>query len=581
MGGNDHIEAGQGVNLVMGGFGNDSITQGATWSSNIGTVSGKSVLRAFLTSASKLAASPFTSKALAAAPAIPASSFIGGDSVNLTFDSVGNPLTFETTASGIGNNDHITITSGGYNYVIGGTGADTISVSDGTNSVLGDEGRMTFTNGHLLLAETLNSGIGSNDFITTGDGINYVIAGVGDDIVHSGAGFNVIFGDEARFILFDDTTHSKIRSAVSLNPEIQGFDVIETGRGHNTVVGGSGSDWIYTDIGESVIFGDNAQVVWTGIHVRDATTIFHTIGGNDHIHAQGGDSLIFGGFDADTIRDGNGDSFIAGDNGNATLSNGNVRTLITTDRVTGSGDAIYGGSGNDHIFGGKGDDFIDGGSGNDVLLGDHGSYHRGSGSPGDVTLIDEKVGGHDTILGSGDNDLIYGQGGDDHLDGGDGEDSIFGSWGEDYLYGGKGDDVLVGGPGADFLDGGPGADTLYVDIFDTWVADYADTIIGGEFWSTGLAYNWLNGGFNSAMTLPGGALADLLDAFARLRQLSPDTSGDDSVTATLDRLANYQSKILPVTAQQALAQHYDLVRWGGQGYGYLVLALPRLLGLAL
>jgi Ca2+-binding RTX toxin-like protein len=480
-----------------------------------------------------------------------------------------------TQASGIGDNDIIRIRSGGTNFAIGGTGYDDIQIGDGINTVLGDEGVMMLVNGKLDELHSLNPGVGADDKITLGSGTNHVIAGAGNDTVQTGSGFNLVFGDEALV----DYADGYLRSAQSMNPQIAGFDTIRTQRGYNTVVGGSGGDDIFTGIGENVIFGDNAALTWSGVHVKTATTTYHTIGSNDFIRSEGGDSLIFGGQGADTIQDGNGNSFIVGDNGNATLTGGLVRTLITTDRGTGAGDTILAGAGNDRVFGGKGDDFIDGGSGKDTLLGDHGSYHRGSGSVREVTLIDERVGGHDTIFGGGDDDMIYGQGGDDYLDGGTGNDSIFAGWGNDFLYGGFGNDVLMGGPGYDFLDGGPGADWLYVDIFDTWVADYADIIIGGPFWSTGLelAFLYGTGRFDNG---PGGAFKDAMKALAKLAAGLTGSLEDIQTVLTQSEISN-SSSALPTDNTAAAELHYDMVRWGGTGYGYLLLAMPRLLGLVL
>ena len=167
-------------------------------------------------------------------------------------------------------------------------------------------------------------------------------------------------------------------------------------------------------------------------------------------------------------------------------------------------------------------------------------------------------------------DLLLGGGGDDWLDSGSGNDSIFAGYGDDYLYGGRGNDVLVGGPGYDFLDGGPGADELYVDIFDTWVADYADTIIGGPFWSTGFAI-LPDGGF-ARLGSGDGALERLLAAFARLRAeanvVEDSSDGDASAPAYLT-----DSIILSGDACEDLVRHYDLIFWAGSGYGFLALCI--------
>ena len=553
--GDDDIDVGEGNNIVMAGTGKDRVVGGVN----------NTTAPAVPAAPEDRAAAP----APGAAPAVPlvGSNFVAGDNASTLFDANGNVIVFISTASGAGDVDFITVNLSAYNYVIGGTAGDVIIVGDGHNVILGDEGRMTLDKGALLVAETLFSGVGGDDHIDLGNGLNYVIAGSYNDDVNVGVGFNVVFGDEARMNFF----YNVLGTASSLNPNVAGNDLIVVGIGINTVVGGTGRDRAYVGSGENVIFGDNAYISWTGgRHVRVANSLFYGIGNNDYLVSYGGDSLIVGGAHSDSIHDAWGNSFITGDNAMVVMRGGRVLKLTTVALNTGSADEIQAGAGHDHVFGGNGDDFINGGSGADVLVGDHASYSSGRGTPGDVLLIQEGIGGHDTIMGGSGMDLLLGGGGDDWLDSGSGNDSIFAGYGDDYLYGGRGNDVLVGGPGADFLDGGPGADELYVDILDTWVADYADTIIGGPFWSTGFAV--LPDGDFAHLGSADSALERLLAAFAKLRADAAVTDGLEN-EASSDAAYLTESMIVGADAQTDLVRHFDMIFWGGSGYGFWVLCL--------
>ncbi len=64
------------------------------------------------------------------------------------------------------------------------------------------------------------------------------------------------------------------------------------------------------------------------------------------------------------------------------------------------------------------------------------------------------------------NDKLYGGNGDDVLLGMGGDDRLMGGAGDDYLFGGAGNDYLDGGAGKDYLNGGAGSDLLVYDAED-------------------------------------------------------------------------------------------------------------------
>lgn len=110
-----------------------------------------------------------------------------------------------------------------------------------------------------------------------------------------------------------------------------------------------------------------------------------------------------------------------------------------------SGDALYGGAGNDVLIGGSGNDVLHGGDGNDILMG-----------------------------GSG-NDTLHGGAGDDILFGGSGDNVLYGGHGNDTLVGGSGHNVLAGGAGNDHMTAGSGE-----TVFKYMTGDLADTSGHGD-----------------------------------------------------------------------------------------------------
>lgn len=194
--------------------------------------------------------------------------------------------------------------------------------------------------------------------------------------------------------------------------------------------------------------------------------------GDDVIYGRGGDDIICGMNGIDTIYGGPGsDTIFGGDD------TGNDDTYNTVLGGTGD-DFLYGGPYDDYLYGQGGADYLEtnntlsglgdimvGGSGNDTLSSNSnaGTDMRGNGN--NDTLFGSEVAdimrgdpGLDTIYGYGGDDEINGGIGADMLYGGDDDDQIYGADSRDDLFGEAGDDFLYGGLGNDDLDGGTGND---------------------------------------------------------------------------------------------------------------------------
>ncbi|MEP3628756.1 MAG: cadherin domain-containing protein, partial [Hyphomicrobiales bacterium] len=233
--------------------------------------------------------------------------------------------------------------------------------------------------------------------------------------------------------------------------------------------------------------------------------------GDDTIHGNGGDDLLFAGNGNDDVRGGEGNDELHGGNGNDTLEGGF------------GDDQLVGGNGTDRaLFDGNREDYT-------VAENEDGTFsvtdNRDNNNEGtdtthgvevfqfdDVALDTETVVDYDapsieptiadleiqtdnTIQGDqGGNFLNFNNSGNEHFEGRGGDDTIFG---------GNGDDIIDGGLGNDTLHGDAGN-----DLFTFEAGDGNDTVHGGE-----------GGGWTDAIEL----------------ENVPDSSFGNSWTLTLDQ----------------------------------------------
>ncbi len=353
-----------------------------------------------------------------------------------------SPTTAPEAAVG---NDTV-ITGIGNDIVIGGLGVDGITIADGDNILLADEGLVVFEpgTGAVDRIQTLNSSEGGNDNVTTGDGADIILGGFGEDTLTGGDGTAVVLGDNGSIEYTLDGDSSDIDRIVTVDPSEGGNDRITSGNGDDLLVGGTGSDTIFGGDGSDVILGDFAEITGDILFhqsfppANDPNFVYTSIDTN---HPSG---------NADTIHAGAGDDFVLGQQG---------------------GDTIFGEAGEDDItgghnvlFGSDGNDTIDGGSQADVILGDNGVITRHLVLPErvwerypepypdvirEIVRFDDidLVRGDDLILGRAGQDIIHGQRGDDEIRGGADDDELMGELGADKLFGDDGHDFIAGDVG--------------------------------------------------------------------------------------------------------------------------------------
>jgi Ca2+-binding RTX toxin-like protein len=484
-GGNDTIVSNGGTNVILGGVGNDTISA-LGGSQNI----------------------------------------ILGDNGVVNLNNTGNNDIYSTQLS-LGGNDTITAGTDNAgatsNIILGGFGADLITIGSGDNLVLGDNGYISRVAGNIGFGTIANvvqvstldttSATGGDDQIVSNGGTNVILGGVGNDTISAlGGSQNIILGDNGVVNLNNTGSNDIYSTQLSLG----GNDTITAGTDNknattNIILGGFGSDLITIGSGDNVVLGDNGYLSRIGgpigfgtiaevvqVYTLDTTS---ATGGDDHIVSNGGTNVILGGVGDDTITAlGGSQNIILGDNGVVNLNNtGNNdiystpcadSTATTCASPLGGNDTITAGTDNANttsnvIIGGVGADTIALGSGTNVVLGDNGHISRVGGNIGFGTLAQiTQVATSDTTSVTGGNDTILSNGGTNIILGGVGADTISANGGSNNIILGDNGVVNLNNPTEN-------------DIFTTLPAlGGNDTITAGLDGLSG-THNVILGGFGS------------------------------------------------------------------------------------
>jgi len=368
---------------------------------------------------------------------------------------------------------------------------DGLAATAGSLTMYGDDGNDTVLGG--AGNDDLFGGPG-NDLVRGYGGGDALACGTGNDTGEGGTGNDYLLGDIGNDFLQGNS----------------GDDTVYAGSGVDRVVGGTqvmqilqspadGADVLDGEAGTDLIFGDNA------------------FGNAPHLFSGGGDDLILGGTENDTLWGGVGDDTVRGEDGrdvlygwfgNDTLEGGSgddtLRGADGNDRLDGQehADVLYGDDDNDTVIGGFGSDILRGGNDNDNLVGGtlfepvfDASADTLFGEAGDDTLFGDNlafapgnVGGNDRVEGGSGDDVLYGQVGMDLIIGGSGDDQMLGGDGNDSIIGGNRtlQPFMLAEVGADEIDGGAGNDRIIGDsgsvspLFPASIVGGNDTITGGD-----------------------------------------------------------------------------------------------------
>jgi Ca2+-binding RTX toxin-like protein len=469
--------------------------------------------------------------------------FVDGDG-----DSIDGADGLNDTIYGYGGYDHI-VGGEGDDTIYGGTEGDNLYGRNGNDVIYGEDG---FENIYADAGDDTVYGGAGYDQINGGTGNDLVYAGDSDDRININAG-DTVYGGEGDDYFWQSRNEwltygpdvflyggSGGEEAV-LDPYTNGEtgllgDVLNlrglTGSGLDTVVVNKTLNefgWYGTAVLTDV-FGDSLTITFAELeHILEDAPVVVSVDGTEesdnmvyngdfYIDADG-DSIdgpdgvndtIYGNGGSDTIAGGEGNDVIYGGTGD----NGTYFDDYYEEHVTGLGNIIYGGAGDDFAYGGDGNDYIIGGAGNDTMFGEAGNdliytydinTYYGDGASTDLIYGGD---GGDTVWGSGGLGAVYGDDGDDEIwntawmyggtgndylttsgidigmnqFGGLGRDQIKGGSYNDVIYGGEdddsgqgldGNDIIYGGDGADLFWGGRGDDTVYG-------GGGSDTIIGHE-----------------------------------------------------------------------------------------------------
>ena len=447
------------------------------------------------------------------------------------------------------------------------SGGCTITGTAGVRDIVGTEGDdvICVPDPDDHRAFHIIDGLGGDDVILGGDGIDWIDGGAGSDTIYArrgadridgGPGVDTIFGgrgfDTIRSVDLADAIHD------ADDDELDGYELVlvagtVAARGAPVLSG----DEAYVETGETLLIDvlgndfdpdEDLDAVTLMIVTAPTSAIAEILtspdlgayvsytapsaSGVDTFTYQVCDRLGFCATAVVTVTVGTSQCTILGTAGDDTLRGTPGADIICglggDDTIYGldGNDILVGGAGNDTLYGGDetrigagdGDDTLFGGAGNDSLYGGNGNDTLWGGA-GDDTLEGNRR--TDVLIGGAGDDSLNGGGEDDALWGGPGNDTLIGHAADDTLHGGLGDDTLVGGDGDDTLWGGSGNDSLTGGAHD-------DTLRGGPGDDTlhGNTQNDTLRGGPGADTLRGGGHDDTLHGDTGADALRGD-AGDD------------------------------------------------------
>jgi Ca2+-binding RTX toxin-like protein len=233
-----------------------------------------------------------------------------------------------------------------FEYVIGTSGADTITGDVNANSISGGTG---------------------SDVISTGDGADTVSGGTGSDTLDGGAGSDLLdYTNASSAITINFSTQTTFSVGPGDNDSFTNFEGLIGGSGADCLVGDSNNNWFIGNAGADTLVGNAGADTLSGGAGNDRLdggTNASDIDIADYGYATVGVSLTLD----------------ASGGGVANVGTGDVDTLLNME-------GVIGGSAADSLAGNSGANFLSGGLGTDTLFGGGG--------------------GADTLFGGGGNDLI-------------------------------------------------------------------------------------------------------------------------------------------------------------------------------
>lgn len=538
-GGNDSINGGLGNDSINGGAGDDTITGGGG-ADTINAGSGNN--------------------------RIDNAGNTGGPFENIIHDSTASSVVINVTGS-----NGVVITASQ-------PGASAIAPTDRLSTITADASTAAVSLTAIGLIEygAILTGGSNNDTIIGGDGADFLTGNDGADTINGGVG----------------------------------NDTIRGGAGADVLTGGAGVDvFVYNTIAELFAGGALVDSITGGANTDtiriDQATAF-TIAVTDSFARAGTvETLAVGAANAEAISITlNADAFAAGvrtvtlaaDTNAAGVNDVNASAAVAGQNLTLIGsagnDIIDGGNGNDTITGGAGENYISGYGGANVVtsagIGLDYIAHNIAGATVDIEVTGANevvIEAHETgatatiVNGINGNVRANISGASVQLQGGDGNDTITGGGGNDTVTGGAGADVLTGGLDADKFIFAAAADTKgagYAGTDTTWadvdaITDFVATGavdgihlgLDAAAWGTGVTFTGATTATVTAVTVAGGAVADIDAIFAQVQAASAGAASTSAVAqiydVTLTTAFGGASRLLIVNDATAAINNADAV----------------------
>ena len=221
-----------------------------------------------------------------------------------------------------------------------------------TTLSLGDNGSIDVTGAKTIDSTDAAENSGATDTITDADGTNVILGGTARDVINvNGTGDDIVVGDHGTVVYNNGVDLSTVTATETHDG---GNDEINVAAGNNIVVGGADQDAITTGAGDDIILGDNGSVDVTGSKTIDSTDTAAASGDVDTIIDSAGDNVILGGTAGDFITTGADNDIILGDHGTVTYDDGvNLSEVESTEVSDGGIDTINVDDGNNIVVGGQ------------------------------------------------------------------------------------------------------------------------------------------------------------------------------------------------------------------------------------